>query len=64
MFLGTLVLGDETRAMQYGRDQDRDLAGWVERIGDNRWRLILPYPHFESTLDVIELVPEQLRMTR
>lgn len=57
-FLGTLVLGDESRAMQYGRDQDRDIAGWVERIGDNRWRLILPYPHFESTLDVVELVPE------
>ena len=58
-FLGTLVLGDEQRAMQYGRDPDRDLAGWVERIGVNRWRLILPYPQFESTLDVIELVPEQ-----
>jgi len=58
VFLGTLVLGDELRAMQYGRDPDRDLAGWVERIGDRRWRLILPYPHFESTLDVIELIPE------
>jgi hypothetical protein len=57
-FLGTLVLGDENRAMQYGRHPERDLAGWVERVGDNRWRLILPYPHFESTLDVIELVPE------
>ena len=59
VFLGTLVLGDENRAMQYGRDQDRDIAGWVERIGDRRWRMILPYPHYESTLDVIELVPEQ-----
>jgi len=58
-FLGTLVLSDETRALQYGRDNDRDLAGWVERVGDNRWRMILPYPHFESTLDVIELVPEK-----
>jgi hypothetical protein len=57
-FLGTLVLGDESRATQYGADQDRDLAGWVERIGDRRWRLILPYPHFESTLDILELVPE------
>ena len=57
VFLGTLVLGDENRAMQYGRDPDRDLAGWVERIGDRRWRLVLPYPQFESTLDVIELVP-------
>ena len=58
-FLGTLVLGDESRAYKYGTDTDRDLAGWVERIGDNRWRMILPYPHFESTLDVIELVPEK-----
>ncbi|MGI8932271.1 MAG: DUF4893 domain-containing protein [Sphingomicrobium sp.] len=57
VFLGTLVLGDEYRAMQYGRDPDRDLAGWVERVDNARWRLILPYPHYESTLDVIELVP-------
>jgi hypothetical protein len=57
MFLGTLVLGDESRAMQYGRDPDRDLAAFVERIGPARWRMILPRPAFESTLDVIELVP-------
>lgn len=56
-FLGTLELGDEARAMQYGADPDRDVAGWVERVGDNRWRLIMPYPRFESTLDVLELVP-------
>lgn len=56
VFLGTLVLGDEVRAMQYGRDPDRDLAGWVERIGEARWRMVLPYPRYESTLDVIELV--------
>ena len=59
VFLGTLVLGDETQAYQYGRDPDRDVAGWIERIGENRWRLVLPYPHYESLLDVIELVPEQ-----
>ena len=57
VFLGTLVLGDEARAMQYGSDAERDLAGYVERIGDNRWRLILPYPRFESIIDVVELVP-------
>ncbi|HEV2043966.1 MAG TPA: DUF4893 domain-containing protein, partial [Sphingomicrobium sp.] len=56
VFLGTLVLGDETRAMQYGRDPDRDLAGFVERIGPARWRMVLPRPAFESTLDVIELI--------
>jgi len=57
VFLGTLVLGDERRAMQYGRDQERDVAGFVERIGPNRWRMLLPRPHFESQIDVLELVP-------
>ena len=57
IFLGTMQLGDERRALQYGRDRLRDMAGVVERIGERRWRLVLPYPHFESTLDVIELVP-------
>jgi hypothetical protein len=58
VLLGTMVLGDETIAYQYGRDPERDLAGWVERIGENRWRILFPYPHYESTLDVVELVPE------
>ena len=57
VFLGTMVLGDETRAYQYGRDPERDIAGWVERIGEKRWRMVLPYPRYESTLDVIELTP-------
>ena len=57
IFLGTLQLGDETAVLRYGRDRERNLAGIVERIGDNRWRILFPYPHFESTLDVIELVP-------
>jgi hypothetical protein len=57
IFLGTLVLGDETRALQYGQDELRDVAGYVQRIGPNRWRIIMPKPHFESQFDVIELVP-------
>lgn len=57
VFLGTLVLGDEARAIQYGLDTERDVAGFVERIGPNRWRLIMPHPHFESQMDVMELVP-------
>jgi uncharacterized protein DUF4893 len=57
VFLGTMLLGDETVAYQYGRDTERDMAGWVERIGEQRWRLVLPYPHYESTLDVVELTP-------
>jgi len=57
VFLGTLVLGDERRAMQYREDEKRDVAGYVERIGEARWRLVMPKPHFESQLDVMELVP-------
>lgn len=57
VFLGTLVLGDETRAIDYGRDPDRDMVGAVQNLGDARWRLILPYPHYESLMDVVELVP-------
>lgn len=57
VFLGTLMLGDESRAMQYGVDQDRDVAGFVERIAPDRWRLVMPKPHFESMVDVMELVP-------
>lgn len=57
IFLGTMVLGDETMALQYGRDATRDMAGAFERIGPRRWRLVLPAPRWESLLDVIELVP-------
>lgn len=57
VFLGTLVLGDESRAMQYGNDPDRDIAAFVERIGPARWRMVIPRPAFESKTDVIELVP-------
>lgn len=57
IFLGTLMLGDETRAVEYGEDATRDMAGAIERVGPARWRLVLPYPRFESVIDVIELVP-------
>ncbi|MES2987083.1 MAG: DUF4893 domain-containing protein [Pseudomonadota bacterium] len=57
IFLGTLILGDETSPLRYGLDARRDMVGYVERIGEARWRLVLPRPHFESKLDIIELVP-------
>jgi hypothetical protein len=58
IFLGTLALSDETRVLQYGQDEQRDVAGYVERIGPGHWRLVMPQPHFESKIDVMELVPE------
>lgn len=63
VFLGVMVLGDERRPMAHGRDGARDLAGWVERVGERRWRLALPYPPFESLLDVIELTPDSVGTT-
>lgn len=57
VFLGSMALGEEPRANSYGNNDERDFAGRVERIGRNRWRLVIPYPEFESTLDLIELVP-------
>ena len=57
VFLGSVALGDEQGAMQYGQDEMRNVVGYVERIGANRWRLIMPKPHFESQMDVMELVP-------
>jgi hypothetical protein len=59
VFLGTLQLGDEALAYRYSRDRERDMVGLLERIGDHRWRLVLPHPHFESLLDVIELIPNR-----
>jgi hypothetical protein len=57
IFLGTLQLGDEAGTLRYGHDKDRDLAALVERFGERRWRMVFPNPHFESTIDVVELVP-------
>jgi hypothetical protein len=59
IFLGTLQLGDEQGVLRYGHDRQRDMIGLMERIGERRWRLVFPYPAFESTLDVIELVPRE-----
>lgn len=57
IFLGTLALGDEMMTIPYGSDRLRDMAGMVERIGEQRWRLVLPEPAYESLLDVIEIIP-------
>jgi Domain of unknown function (DUF4893) len=58
IFLGTLQLGDEAGTLRYGHDVERAMAGVLERVGERRWRLVFPYPHFESVVDVLELVPE------
>ncbi len=57
IFLGTLILGDEERSYAYGRDRARDMAGVLERIDAQHWRIAFPYPAYESVVDILELVP-------
>ncbi len=59
IFLGTLMLGDEARALRYSRDRERDMIAIIERVGPNRWRMAFPRPRHESLLDVIELTPSR-----
>jgi len=58
IFLGAMMLGDESRPLPYGRDTERDMVGIVERVAPQRWRIAFPYPQWESTIDVFELVPK------
>jgi hypothetical protein len=56
VYLGGQAWGmDEKRASAYGADPARDQIGVLERIGEQRWRLVLPWPRVESDLDLIEL---------
>lgn len=57
ILLGTMRFSDEAGLLDYGRDPGRDLVGIVERIDQDRWRLVLPFPRFGSTIDVVDLRP-------
>lgn len=57
VLLGSMALASEPPANSYGQRPDRDLIAVLERIGEARWRLVIPWPQNESNLDLIELVP-------
>ncbi|WP_265530585.1 DUF4893 domain-containing protein [Sphingomicrobium marinum] len=57
VFLGSLALGNEREPLAYGEDPSRDMAGVWERIGNFRWRLVIPYPRTGGIVDVFELTP-------
>ena len=56
VYVGTQAWGDERGFPAYGAQPERDQAGVVERIGENRWRVVIPWPKQESKLDLIEIV--------
>jgi len=57
VFLGAMALGDEPPPRGYGLNAERDIVGVVERVGPMRYRLVQPWPRYESNLDILELVP-------
>lgn len=57
VFVGAQAWGmDETGFPRYGQMPERDQVGAFERIGANRWRLVIPWPRVESKLEILELV--------
>lgn len=57
VYLGALSLGSERGLFAYNADAERNQVGVLRRLGAARWRLELPWPKWESTLDVIDIVP-------
>ncbi|WP_108809624.1 DUF4893 domain-containing protein [Sphingorhabdus sp. Alg231-15] len=57
IYLGTSFYGYEDKVMSYGKTKKRDQAAVVERIGAKRWRMVFPYPYYESVVNVMELTP-------
>jgi hypothetical protein len=57
VFVGAQAWGaDETGFPAYGVQPERDQVGVFERIGPERWRLVVPWPRVESKLEILELV--------
>ncbi|HYD28609.1 DUF4893 domain-containing protein [Brevundimonas sp.] len=57
VFIGAQAWGsDETGYPAYGQMPERDQIGVFERIGPERWRLVIPWPKQEAKLEILELV--------
>ena len=56
VFLGAQAWGsDELGYPNYGQMPERDQIGVLERIGEARWRLVLPWPKQEAKLELLDL---------
>lgn len=56
VYVGAQAWGDEAHFPRYGQDRERDQVGVLERIGDQRWRLAIPWPKQEAKLELLEIV--------
>jgi hypothetical protein len=57
VFLGATALRGEMGVMPYGADPERNAIGALRALGPAHWRLELPWPTWQSTLDLVELTP-------
>ena len=57
IFLGSKALKGEMGIRAYGADAARDQVGVLRSFGDRKWRLELPWPMWQSNLEIIEIVP-------
>ena len=56
VFVGAQAWGmDETGFPAYGQTRIRDQVGVFERIGTDRYRVVIPWPRVESKLEILEL---------
>lgn len=57
VFLGATALRGEMGVMPYGADPERNAIGALRALGPAQWRLELPWPTWQSMLDLVELTP-------
>lgn len=57
VFLGTTALTGEMGTLRYGTAPQRDAVGVLRAMTPQRWRLELPWPHWQSNLEIVEIVP-------
>lgn len=57
IFIGAAARGRDDGPPAYGEQPDRNVVGVFERVGQFRYRLVLPAPASGATLEVIELIP-------
>ncbi|GLK49092.1 hypothetical protein GCM10017620_20650 [Brevundimonas intermedia] len=56
VYIGAQAWGEaETAFPAYGDTRERDQVGVLERIGQNRWRLVIPWPKQEAKLELLEI---------
>lgn len=54
VYLGSGTVNND-KPLPYGSGVESDEAGYAFRIGRNSWLIEFPYPHYESSLDILEM---------